>query len=201
MSEDLRFMLEAFRLGHEDRAKRILREYMEKKIHGLIFEDHENVMSAKEMEKHIVMLHGKAKDKAEFLKKLASYSDLDACSEQDFRKCAENILSKGKDELDEAIHALEKLVGYVFKPEQVDEDFGNVITRPVDGAAVGQPKIANAYTTRKISKKKKVLPRVKKGPYGTGYAPGGWHGDHDSDHGNTGGGSDAGGGDGGGGGE
>lgn len=191
MSVDLRLMLDAFRMGHEDRAKRILREYLEKKAHGLLNEDHETVMSAPQMEKHIVMLHGKAKDKAAFLKKLASFSDLDACSEKDFRLCSENILTKGKDELDEAIHALEKLVGYEFK---VDENFGNVITRPVDGVAVGQPKIPNAYTTRKISKKKKVLPRVKKSVYGTGYAPGGWHGDHASDGGGNAGGDGGGGG-------
>ena len=122
MKEDLISMLEAFRMGHEDRAARLFGEYVEKKVYGLVSED------------------------------------------------------------------------------SVDENFGNVITRPVDGVAIGQPKIPNAYTTKKIPKKKKVLPKVNKGRYGTGYAPGSWHGDHASDHGGTGGGSDGGGGDGGGGG-
>lgn len=196
MSVDLRLMLDAFRLGHEDRAKRILREYLEKKAWLLLNEDHETVMNPLQMERHIIWLHNKAKDKDAFLKKLAEYSELDAASEKNWRKCAENIAAKSPEEIDEAIHALETLVGYKFNPERYDENFGNVITRPVDGVVVGQPKIPNAYTTRKISKKKKILPRVKKSVYGTGFAPGGWHGDHASD-----GGSDAGGGDGGGGGE
>lgn len=192
-------MLEAFRMGHEDRAARLLAAYMQKKVTQLVNEDHQRFMTSDQMEKHIEMLHGKADDKEAFLKLLAKYSTLDACSEEDFRKCAENIQEKGKTYMDKAIHALEKLVGYTFDPKKVKENFGNVITRPVDSVVVGLPKIPNAYTTKKISKKKKVLPKLNKGRYGTGYAPGAWHGDHASDGGNSGG--DAGGGDGGGGGE
>lgn len=199
MKQDLISMLEAFRMGHEDRAARLFRAYAEKKVHALISEDHQRTMTSEQMEKHIEMLHGKAEDKAAFLKKLASYSTLDAVSEEDFRKCAEDIQSKGKLYMDKAIHALEKLVGYKFDPKKVDENLGNVITRPVDSVVVGLPKIPNAYTTKKIPKKKKVLPKVNKGRYGTGYAPGAWHGDHDSDGGGSAGGDAGAGGDGGGG--
>ena len=55
--------------------------------------------------------------------------------------------------------------------------------------------------SKKISKKKKVLPKLNKGRYGTGYAPGAWHGDHDSDGGGSAGGDAGAGGDGGGDGE
>lgn len=184
-------------MGHDARAARLFRAYAEKKVHSLISEDHERSMTSDQMEKHIEMLHGKAEDKEAFLKKLASYSTLDAVSEEDFRKCAEDIQSKGKIPMDKAIHALEKLVGYTFNPKKVEENLGNVITRPVNSVVVGLPKIPNAYTTKKIPKKKKVLPKVNKGRYGTGYAPGSWHGDHASDGGGDAG---AGGGDGGGGG-
>lgn len=194
-------MLEAFGSGDEARASAELGKYMQAKVQGLLSEDHQRYMTSEQMEKHIEMLHGKAEDKEKFLKLLAKYSTLDACSEEDFRKCAENIQSKGKIYMDKAIHALEKLVGYKFNPDKVKENFGNVITRPVDGVAVGQPKIPNAYTTKKISKKKKVLPKVNKGRYGTGYAPGAWHGDHASDGGGSAGGDAGAGGDGGGGGE
>lgn len=155
MKQDLISMLEAFRMGHEARAARLFRAYAEKKVHALITEDHERYMTSEQMEKHIEMLHGKAQDKKAFLKKLATYSTLDAVSEEDFRKCAENIQSKGKLYMDKAIHALEKLVGYTFNPKKVDENFGNVITRPVDSVVVGLPKIPNAYTTKKNSKEEK----------------------------------------------
>lgn len=195
MSQDVSLVLEAFRLGDEARAARILREYLEKKMYALVFEDHERVMTSDQMEKHIEMLHGKSEDKTAFLNKLAHYSDLDACSEKDFRKCAENIQGKGKVFMDKAIHALEKLIGYKFDPKKVDENFGNLITRAVAGVPDGGAKISNVYTTKNIPKKKKKLPSLKKNVYGTGLAPGAWHGDGDSD------GGDSGGGDGGGGGE
>lgn len=188
-------MLEAFRMGHDARAARLFRAYAEKKVHSLIHEDHQRYMTSDQMERHIATLHGKASDKEAFLKKLASFSTLDAVSEKDFRKCAEDIQSKGKTQMDIAIHALEKLVGYEFDPKSVEENFGNVITRPVDSVVVGLPKIPNAYTTKKIPKKKKVLPKLNKGKYGTGFAPGGWHGDHASDGGGEGGGDGGGGGD------
>ncbi len=199
MKEDLISMLEAFRMGHHERAARLFKEYAEKKVYSLINEDHQRTMTSEQMEKHIEMLHGKAEDKEAFLKKLASYSTLDAVSEKDFRKCAEDIQAKGKLYMDKAIHSLEKLVGYKFDPKKVEENLGNVITRPVDSVVVGLPKIPNAYTTKNIPKKKKVLPKVNKGRYGTGYAPGAWHGDNDSDGGNTGGSDSSAGGDGGGG--
>lgn len=202
MKNELTGMIEALIAGDETRATELLREALVKKTRALINEDHEKFMSSKSMQAYITKLHDKAEDKDAFLKKLASFSTLDAVSEKDFRKCAEDIAAKGKVYMDKAIHALEKLVGVEYD-EMVKENLGNVITRPVDGVAVGQAKIPNVYTTKKISKKKKVLPRLKKGRYGTGFAPGGWHGDHD--HGTGGGDSGLGdggaGGDGGGGGE
>lgn len=190
MNTELFKMIHALIEGDEDNAAMYLRVVMENKVRNIINEDHEKYMTSKQMEKHIAMLHDKAEDKDAFLKKLASYSTLDAVSEKDFRKCAEDIADKGKVYMDKAIHDLEKLVGYEFDPSKVEENFGNVITRPVDGAIVNLPKIPNVYTTKYIPKKKKVLPKVKKGRYGTGYAPGAWHGDHD--HGSDSGGSDSG---------
>lgn len=197
MNHDLKLMLEAFRLGHEDRASRILREYLEKRVHLLITEDHEKYMTSGEMEKHVDMLYGKANDKDEFLSKLANLSKMDSCTAKDFRKCTNTLQGMGKKYMDKAIHSLEKFVGYEYVP--VKEDLGNVITRPLPGVPDGGALIPNVYTTKKISKKKKKLPSLKKNVYGTGYAPGAWHGDHASDHPGTGGGE--GGGDGGGGGE
>lgn len=195
MKKDLISMLEAFRMGHEARAGRLFKAYAEKKVYAILHEDHQRYMTSEQMEAHINMLHGKADDKDAFLKKLASFSTLDRASEKDFRKCAEDIQGKGKIYMDKAIHALEKMVGYKFDPKNVEENFGNVITRPVDSVVVGLPKIPNTYTTKKIPKKKKVLPKLNKGRYGTGFAPGGWHGDHASDGGEGGGGDGGGGGD------
>ena len=57
MKQDLISMLEAFRMGHTDRAARLFRSYAEKKVHALISEDHQRYMTSEQMEKHIEMLH------------------------------------------------------------------------------------------------------------------------------------------------
>ena len=106
MNEDLKKFLEAFNMNDEDRAIRILKEYMQKRVYLNIF--------------------------------------------------SENLL--------------------------------NVITRPVNGVPDNGAKIPNAFVTKNIPKKNKKLPSLKKNVYGTGLAPGAWHGDHDSDGGGDGGG-------------
>lgn len=197
MFDELRSILEALKNGQEDQASSILREYFGYKVNRVLNEDHEKIMTSDEMEQHIIKLHGKAPDKEVFLKKLAQFSDLDACSEEDFRKCADNIQSKGKVFMDKAIHSLEKLIGYKFDPKTVVENLGNVITRPSAGVPDGGASIPNVYITKSIPKKKKKLPSLKKSVYGTGYAPL----SSQPASGGEGSGGDAGGGDGGGGGE
>ena len=89
------------------------------------------------------------------------------------------------------------------KVVSLNENLGNVITRAIPGAPDGGAVIPNVYTTKSIPKKKKKLPSLKKGRYGTGYAPlGCLSGDCSGAGGDSDAGGDAGsGGDGGGGGE
>lgn len=192
----LRLVINALWENDNSTASFLLKQVIVEKAEAKLLEDHELYMTSDQMEKHIIKLHGKAQDKDAFLKKLASYSDLDACTEKDFKKCADNIQSKGKIFMDKAIHALEKLIGYTFEPKKVDENLGNVITRPIPGVPDGGALIPNAYTTKTIPKKKKKLPSLKKNVYGTGMAPAGWRGEDYSGEGSSGG---EGGGDGGGG--
>ena len=172
MNTYLKATVEALLDRDEVAASSHLKEYFEQKKAAILREDHEKFMTSDEMEQHILKLHNKAPDKKEFLNKLATFSDLDTCTEKDLKTCANNIQSKGKKFMDTAIHSLEKLIGYKFDPKTVLENlFGNMIARSVPGVPNNNEPIPNAFTNKKINKKRQKLPTLKKSVYGTGNPP------------------------------
>lgn len=175
----LREMIVALIDGQDDLAKSCLSEHINKKASVLINEDHEKFMTSAQMEQHIKTLFSEAPDKSEFLKVLGKYSSLDNCSERDFKKCANNIQSKGKVHMDKAIHALEELIGYEFSPDSVKEGFHNIIRRVVPGVPNNNADIPNVFTNKNIPRKKKKLPTLKKNVYGTGLPPSNASGDRE----------------------
>lgn len=195
MSTYIKQLVESMMDGDKEKAGAFLRLHLQESLHLLLSEDHELYMSADQMEKHLNKLHGLANDKDAFLKTLANFSDKLDCTEQDFKQCSANIVSKGKEHADKAIHKLESQVGYTFEPKDLKEDLSNVITRALRGVPDNNAKIPNVYTNKKVNQLKKTLPRLKKSKYGTGNPPAVGLGSGSSGVG----GGDAGGGDGGGG--
>jgi hypothetical protein len=103
--------------GEKDLAVAALRKVIAEKSARMINEDHEEVMSTKEMVARIKSLFKKADGdkKVKFLSKLAKAAGVKECSEKDIGACAKNLCAKGKEQCDAVIHALEKLVGVTFK--------------------------------------------------------------------------------------
>jgi hypothetical protein len=107
-------------------AKAALRKAIYEKSLPIINEDHEEVMTTKEMVKYLKGLWKKADSddkKAKFLAKLGKSAGVKDCSEKDLQKCAESLCAKGKESCDSVIHALEKIVGVKFKKEEVKEGY------------------------------------------------------------------------------
>lgn len=159
--------------GDDQAAATILKNLIQSQYSKLINEDHEKYMTSDEMETHLNKLFKKAtKDnKDKFLKYLAKNSDLEVCTEKDFKKCANTIQGKGKEEMDRIIHYLENLVGYNFNPKKLDEDLGNVKTAPSKGVPDGGADIPNVYTTKDTKKLKRKMHTLNKNVYGTGMQP------------------------------
>lgn len=189
--DTIKAFVASFQAGDEEAATNALKECIRSRYELLITEDHEKVMTSDEMETHLKKLFSNASDdtKKKFLDILSKHSDLDTCSESDFGKCAGIIKDKGKIVMDKVIHSLEKLVGYKFNPEKVDENLGNVITKPSKGVPDGGADIPNAYTTKNTKKLKKKMHTLKKNVYGTGMQPAAAQG---ADFGGDGGGGSAG---------
>lgn len=159
--------------GDDQTATEILRTLVQERYSKIINEDHEKYMTSDEMESHLNKLFTQAaqESKDKFLGYLAKNSDLETCTKKDFKKCANTIQGKGKEEMDRVIHYLEKLVGYEFKPEKLDEDLGNVKTAPSKGVPDGGADIPNVYVTKNTKKLKKKMHTLKKNVYGTGMQP------------------------------
>lgn len=103
--------------GEKDLAVAALRKVIAQKSARMINEDHDEVMSTKEMAARIKSLFKKADGdkKVKFLSKLAKAAGVKECSEKDIGTCAKNLCAKGKEQCDAVIHSLEKLVGVKFE--------------------------------------------------------------------------------------
>ncbi len=118
-------MLEALLNNNEDDAIKNFSEALNVKGTYLLKEDHEKVMSSKELAHYLKTLHTKAKDEhkekfADHMSKAAGMEFKD-CNAKAFGDCAE-ALSKDKKKADKLIHKLEKLTGNKINPSEYKEE-------------------------------------------------------------------------------
>jgi hypothetical protein len=165
MRKNTQSIITAFMEGRMDDAQMFLRDRIHNALSVELREDHELYMSADQMERHLNKLYSYANDKDSFLKTLANYTDRDTCTDKDFRQCSHEISGKGKEFTDTAIHRLEKLIGYTFKPDTVKESYIDTLKRN------SLPTPPNVYKNTDSKKLKKGLPKLKKSVYGTGNPP------------------------------
>ena len=161
-------LIEAISDQNLEQADDYLHLIVQESLARTLNEDHELYMTSSQMKSHLGKLYNLAKDQSSFLKTLANYSDKTECTEKDFEECAKNIVSKGKEHADKAIHKLEKLVGYEFDPKDLKEEFSPFIKRLMD-AAINPKTIPNFIKNTKINKLKKSPTKLRKSVYGGGY--------------------------------
>lgn len=111
--------------GDKDLAKAALRKVIAEKSARIVNEDHERIMTVKEMASHLKGLWKRADSedkKLKFLSQLAEAAGAKECTDKDITSLADKICAKGAKNCDNVIHALEKLVG-VEKPVTESEKF------------------------------------------------------------------------------